>query len=173
MCTSWAGTPAFLAPEVAAGLDEFEGAPVDVWALGVSLYRMLLGSMPFWSLSGSEIELFDNIVHQQLVLTSSPDLDETPAISAEATAVLKRLLSKNPQSRVTLKQLRGDNFVTRCGTISLPPSQRGGRCTPTTEQVENAVTRWNVHGLASTVSKIHGRARRASTVCNSAKSKGS
>lgn len=35
ICTSWVGTPAFLAPEVASGQDKFDGVPVDVWALGV------------------------------------------------------------------------------------------------------------------------------------------
>lgn len=47
VCTSWAGTPAFLAPEVARGLDSFDGAPVDIWALGVSLWHMVMGTLPF------------------------------------------------------------------------------------------------------------------------------
>jgi serine/threonine protein kinase len=47
ICTSWAGTPAFLAPEVASGQDSFDGAPVDIWALGVSLWHMTMDSMPF------------------------------------------------------------------------------------------------------------------------------
>eukprot|EP01047_Picozoa_sp_COSAG01_P061063 COSAG01_NODE_7573_length_3143_cov_2.026938_4_plen_103_part_00 len=42
------------------------------------------GSMPFGApKAGSEIELYDNIVHQPLVLSSEPDLETTPPISGE------------------------------------------------------------------------------------------
>jgi [calcium/calmodulin-dependent protein kinase] kinase len=40
------GTPAFLAPEVCAGKN-YDGAAVDIWALGVTLYMMLFGTVPF------------------------------------------------------------------------------------------------------------------------------
>jgi [calcium/calmodulin-dependent protein kinase] kinase len=43
-----AGTPAFMAPEaVDANVLQFEGRPLDVWALGVTLYCFLLAEVPF------------------------------------------------------------------------------------------------------------------------------
>ncbi|KAJ7111911.1 kinase-like domain-containing protein, partial [Mycena epipterygia] len=45
-----AGTPAFLAPEIAPGGDAPMGEvtpAVDLWALGVTLFCMLFGRMPF------------------------------------------------------------------------------------------------------------------------------
>ena len=43
-----AGTPAFLAPEAvnSEGM-KFEGRPVDIWAMGVTLYCFLFARVPF------------------------------------------------------------------------------------------------------------------------------
>ncbi|KAF9292310.1 hypothetical protein BGZ68_008275 [Mortierella alpina] len=44
------GTPSYMSPEIALGEDSNGyGKPVDVWALGVVLFRMLTGSYPFHS----------------------------------------------------------------------------------------------------------------------------
>ncbi len=40
-----AGTPAFLAPETNSA--EFEGKPLDIWAMGVTLYCFLFATLPF------------------------------------------------------------------------------------------------------------------------------
>jgi MAP/microtubule affinity-regulating kinase len=40
------GTPSYMAPEITRKSD-YEGAPVDMWAIGVLLYVMLTGAFPF------------------------------------------------------------------------------------------------------------------------------
>ena len=43
-----AGTPAFIAPEANSATGEhFEGLPLDVWAMGVTLYCFLFACVPF------------------------------------------------------------------------------------------------------------------------------
>jgi serine/threonine protein kinase len=46
-CYSSAGSPAFQAPELAAGAESFSGFAVDVWAAGVTLWNMASGTYPF------------------------------------------------------------------------------------------------------------------------------
>ena len=43
------GTYHFMAPECCdPDITEFEGRPVDVWALGVTFYCMVFNELPFW-----------------------------------------------------------------------------------------------------------------------------
>ncbi|OQR97542.1 hypothetical protein ACHHYP_10748 [Achlya hypogyna] len=44
--TAFCGTPAFMAPEIIAQ-DDYEGKPVDAWSLGILLYLMVTGTIPF------------------------------------------------------------------------------------------------------------------------------
>lgn len=53
-----AGTPYYLAPEV---IDENYGAECDIWSLGVVLYQLMSGDVPFDG--NSYEELFSNIKH--------------------------------------------------------------------------------------------------------------
>lgn len=44
--TSAVGTPAFLAPEIARG-GKARGKPSDIWSLGVTLFYIVCGWLPF------------------------------------------------------------------------------------------------------------------------------
>lgn len=52
------GTPTFMSPELAQKKDHL-GAPADIWALGVILYILLTGKMPFHGIC--EDDLFRKI----------------------------------------------------------------------------------------------------------------
>ena len=155
ICTSWSGTPAFLAPEVASGSESFDGAPVDVWALGVSLWRMLLGGLPFFS-EVSEIELYDMIATQPVVLPETG-----PTISAAARELLTQILDKEPEKRLTLAGLRTAAFVTADGAEPLPDPLHTARFEPTNDQIRAAVTRLRMGGLASALAHTHSAGQHA------------
>lgn len=46
---SYCGTPAYMAPEL-MDRREYRGKQVDIWALGVILFKMLTGDYPFGSI---------------------------------------------------------------------------------------------------------------------------
>jgi [calcium/calmodulin-dependent protein kinase] kinase len=117
-CKAWTGTPAFLAPEVASGADEFDGMAVDMWALGVTLYNWLSGGLPYWSDEGSELALYEKIATEPWELPANPKLGEPVA------ELLRRLLEKRPAARITMAGLRRHRFLTLGGAEPLPPHDR-------------------------------------------------
>ena len=85
------GTPHYLAPEQ---LDGKPAAPQsDVWALGVLLYEMLTGDMPFQSES-----LAGLVLQISQVKFAAPE-DVNPAIPREVSGVVKKCLKKDISAR--------------------------------------------------------------------------
>ncbi len=86
------GTPEYLAPETLIS-SKLGGAARDVYSLGVTLYRMLSGSLPF------EGETVIDLVrkHQQSLPPRLRSL--TPDVPREVGEFVHRLLSKQPLRR--------------------------------------------------------------------------
>ncbi|KAI9016551.1 kinase-like domain-containing protein [Phycomyces nitens] len=102
-----AGTPAFFAPELCSTADDDDLSKVritkaiDVWALGVTLYCLLFGKCPF--MAATEFELFDTIPVQPLSFPANVDQD--------CKDLLLGLLTKNPEARMTLDQVKVHPWV--------------------------------------------------------------
>lgn len=96
------GSLFYLAPEVFRG-EEVEGPPVDVWALGVTLYAMLVGRLPFLpnptALSQAEAE---QSVRRRIL---RGEYDVPPFLSPASVALLRRMLHQDPAQRPTVAEL--------------------------------------------------------------------
>lgn len=84
------GTPAFLAPEQARGDAMIDGR-ADLYALGVTLYRMVAGRKPFY---GARSELLE--AH---LLTPPPRPSEFAYVSPALEKVILTALAKDPDNR--------------------------------------------------------------------------
>ncbi|KAG4301345.1 hypothetical protein PCANB_002310 [Pneumocystis canis] len=101
-----AGTPAFFAPELCYCDPSKRSAitkAIDIWALGITLYCLLFGCCPFTA--DGEYELMN------VILTKPLEIPSTPPISDKAKDLLRRLLEKNPNDRITLEEVKRHPWV--------------------------------------------------------------
>ncbi len=89
-----AGTPAFMAPEQVRGETHRLDGRTDLWGLGVVLYRMLTGRLPF---AGTESEVFDEILHRE----PKPPRQLDDRIPRELERICLKCLSKRMADRYT------------------------------------------------------------------------
>mmetsp|Transcript_35961 Transcript_35961/g.60582 ORF Transcript_35961/g.60582 Transcript_35961/m.60582 type:complete len:527 (+) Transcript_35961:150-1730(+) len=89
------GSAYYIAPEV---LKKSYGHEADVWSAGVILYILLSGVPPFWH--ETEQGIFAAISKGEYDLTNKP----WPKISTQAKDLIKRLLTKDPEKRISAAQ---------------------------------------------------------------------
>ncbi|RKT57666.1 serine/threonine-protein kinase [Saccharothrix australiensis] len=89
-----AGTPAYLAPEVAKGYDP--GPPSDVFSLGSTLYAAIEGMPPF-GLNENTIALLHQVASGKVT---------PPKQAGPLTALLMRLLRAEPEDRPTMAEAK-------------------------------------------------------------------
>ncbi|XP_034402652.1 calcium/calmodulin-dependent protein kinase kinase 2 isoform X1 [Cyclopterus lumpus] len=134
LLTSTVGTPAFLAPEALSETRKnFSGKALDVWAMGVTLYCFVFGVCPFMD---------ERILSlHQKIKTQPVELPERADISDDLKDLLLKMLDKNPETRISIPQIKVHPWVTRHGAEPLPPED-DNCCTlieVTEEEVENSV----------------------------------
>lgn len=100
-CHTSQGSPAFQPPEIANGLDSFSGFKVDIWSSGVTLFNITTGKYPF---EGDNIyKLFENI--------GSGEFEVPPEVDPLLADLLRGMLDKDPQRRLTLEHVQHHGWV--------------------------------------------------------------
>jgi serine/threonine-protein kinase len=113
------GTPKYMSPEQCRGAANVDDKS-DVYALGVMIYEMLAGRVPFMGATGE-------ILAKQ-IYEDPPALTEiAPWVSADAAAFVHRLLKKDKAERPTMRQVATElermtaPFPTMAHSVVLPP----------------------------------------------------
>uniref|UniRef100_A0A8K9XIH8 Protein kinase domain-containing protein n=1 Tax=Oncorhynchus mykiss TaxID=8022 RepID=A0A8K9XIH8_ONCMY len=133
LLSSSAGTPAFMAPEMMTDHEQsFTGKALDVWAMGVTLYCFVYGKCPF--IDEYIIGLHNKIRNRPV------EFPNTPEVCKELKELIIRMLDKNPDSRITIPEIKEHPWVTEDGTDLLPLEEE--HCTVvevTEEEVQNSI----------------------------------
>lgn len=94
------GTTVYMAPEVLQSI-KYLGFQIDIWALGVILYTMLYGRMPF--------DEDDDLKTKYKIINEEPPYYDT--IPPETIALIQRMLSKDPSNRPNLNEILNSPFL--------------------------------------------------------------
>uniref|UniRef100_A0A8C0BUK2 Calcium/calmodulin dependent protein kinase kinase 1 n=1 Tax=Buteo japonicus TaxID=224669 RepID=A0A8C0BUK2_9AVES len=131
--SSTAGTPAFMAPEAISDTGKsFSGKALDVWAMGITLYCFVYGKCPF-------IDEYILGLHNR-IKNKPVEFPEEAQISEELKELILRMLDKNPETRITVPEIKMHPWLTKGGEEPLPLEEE--HCTVvevTEEEVKNSV----------------------------------
>ncbi|KAJ4701510.1 Non-specific serine/threonine protein kinase [Melia azedarach] len=96
------GTPNYVAPEVLSHKG-YNGAVADVWSCGVILYVLMAGYLPF-----DELDLTTLYSKVEKADFSCPSW-----FPVGAKSLIHRILDPNPETRITIEQIRNDEWFQR------------------------------------------------------------
>eukprot|EP00002_Diphylleia_rotans_P034752 TRINITY_DN7497_c0_g1_i3.p1 TRINITY_DN7497_c0_g1~~TRINITY_DN7497_c0_g1_i3.p1 ORF type:complete len:336 (+),score=65.48 TRINITY_DN7497_c0_g1_i3:164-1171(+) len=97
---TFCGSPAYAAPEMISGKD-YLGPEVDIWSMGVILYAMVCGRLPFDNQNTSRL--------YQLILKC--DYHLPTFLSLEVRQLLSRILVVQPSSRADMQEILSHGWV--------------------------------------------------------------
>ncbi|XP_059185083.1 NUAK family SNF1-like kinase 2 [Centropristis striata] len=92
---TFCGSPLYASPEIVNGRP-YRGPEVDTWSLGVLLYTMVHGTMPF-----------DGHNHKSLVQQISTGNYRKPTNPSDACGLIRWMLMVNPERRATIEEIAG------------------------------------------------------------------
>ncbi|XP_058882719.1 MAP/microtubule affinity-regulating kinase 4 isoform X1 [Acipenser ruthenus] len=97
---TFCGSPPYAAPELFQG-KKYDGPEVDIWSLGVILYTLVSGSLPF---DGQNLkELRERVLRGKYRVPFY--------MSTDCENILRRFLVLNPTKRCTLEQIMNDKWI--------------------------------------------------------------
>ena len=142
MIKDFIGTPAFAPPEGCyIGGKEYKGTIGDIWAIGVTLFCLLFGKIPF---SGNTfVEIYDNIKSEELNLNYRHDL------SKEVLDLIPKILEKDPKKRITIEGIKKHPWLKSDKKSSLNSVQTSTNSVSTSKRISQRLSSFNPFGSSS------------------------
>ncbi|XP_061735193.1 serine/threonine-protein kinase SIK1 [Nerophis ophidion] len=98
--STWCGSPPYAAPEVFEG-KEYEGPQLDIWSLGVVLYVLVCGSLPF---DGPSLPALKQRVTEGRFRIPF-------FMSQECENLIRKMLVVDPAKRITVAQIKQHRWM--------------------------------------------------------------
>ncbi|XP_015153558.2 serine/threonine-protein kinase SIK2 isoform X2 [Gallus gallus] len=98
--TTWCGSPPYAAPEVFEG-QQYEGPQLDIWSMGVVLYVLVCGALPF---DGPTLPIL-----RQRVLEGRFRIPYF--MSEDCEHLIRRMLVLDPSKRLTIAQIKEHKWM--------------------------------------------------------------
>lgn len=108
------GTTVYMAPELTERKN-YDGFKIDVWALGIILYTLIRGTMPF--------DDDDETRTKWKIVNEMPNFDDD-IIDENLRDLLTRLLSKDPMKRPSTQQILEHDFLQPYGRVTLDKTDK-------------------------------------------------
>ncbi|XP_076867167.1 serine/threonine-protein kinase SIK2a [Brachyhypopomus gauderio] len=115
---TWCGSPPYAAPEVFEG-QQYEGPQLDIWSMGVVLYVLVCGALPF---DGPSLPVL-----RERVLEGRFRIPYF--MSEDCEHLIRRMLVLDPAKRLSLAQIRDHRWMARDSPPQKPTLCRQGVAT--------------------------------------------
>lgn len=132
---TFCGSPLYASPEIVQG-SPYEGPEVDCWSLGVLLYTLVYGAMPF-----------DGSNFKRLVKQISESTYFEPETRSNASPLIRRLLCADPMQRATILDICTDPWVNGQLVGAIPSSPSALRSSPNQNEAPQSASPVARHSL--------------------------
>ena len=78
------------------------GNSIDIWSLGIIIYSITYGVLPF------ESQNINTML--RLISSTEPDFPNNQRVSSNLVYIIKKMLIKNPNKRITIDEIKKDPF---------------------------------------------------------------
>lgn len=136
LLSTWCGSLLYCAPEIVRG-DKYSGEAVDIWSLGIILYTLLAGHLPFDDDNESATK--------KMILLDHPIYPSH--FSDEMKSLLDRMLNKNHEQRPSAREVLGHSFLSMYSDPQFVHLEHPFTPTFTTKMERTLVERMTVAGI--------------------------
>ncbi|XP_065172227.1 serine/threonine-protein kinase par-1 isoform X2 [Atheta coriaria] len=113
LLSTWCGSPPYAAPELFKGL-KYDGPKADIWSLGVVLYVVVCGHLPF---DGKNLQVLRNVV-------IAGKFRIPYFMSQECEHLIRHMLVVDPDKRMTLANIAKHEWLKGEEVVTTPPAAR-------------------------------------------------